>query len=91
MTSDSPSEARKPIDYAAIEAAVEILRENGLRFLSPMELDIIRCFDGWEILPAHEIGRRTHYPNTPHFRAILTNLAERGVLRATSRGYHPGA
>ncbi len=83
-------EARKP-DYAAIEAAIQTLRDNGLLFLSPLELDIVRCFDGWEIVPAAEISHRTGYPNTPHFRAILTNLAERGILRATSRGYHPGA
>lgn len=84
----APSAARKPADNSAIEAAIRTLADNGLLFFSPMERHIIAAFDGWEIVPAHELARRTGYPNTPHFRAILTNLAERCALRATSRGYH---
>ncbi len=87
MFASTPSEARTP-DYAAIEAAIETLRKNGLLFLSPLELEIVRSFNGWEIVPAATICKRTGYPNTPHIRAILTNLTERGVLLATSRGYH---
>lgn len=75
-------------DYAAMTAAIATVELNGLLVFSPLERQILSAFDGWEIVPAHELSRRTNYPNTPHFRSILSNLVERRALQSTSRGYH---
>jgi hypothetical protein len=56
--------------------------------LSGVEEELLHAFRGPnELLTAQEICDRSGIPYNSHARVLLSNLGDRGILRATSKGY----
>ncbi len=59
----------------------------GVKLFSSMEEAILMAFDGADWLHAQRLAEVAGYANSSHFRSILSNLADRGVIESGQRGY----